>query len=357
MAQKKSARKPVPEITVGHLARMQEIARPAKQPMALIYGNPDPDALASALALKAILDTPERQLTIGYTGAVGRPENASMIRQLKIPAVPVTEAEAAKADLVAMVDSQPQFYKDFTLPRCDIVIDHHPMLLEREVPLADIRPGYLSTSSIMTEYMRASHTRLTKRLASALYYGIKVDSRHFLDLSPGDVEAIRWLRGTADRDIVKRIEFSQFSEQALDYFSIALVRKRFEKGVIFSHLGPVPATDVCVQVADFLIRVERVTWALVTGVVGDTLVIVFRNDGMKKDAGTLARKAFGEVGSAGGHRSMGRAEIKQSALPEGLLLTDDCGVEIYVLGALARANPVFGAVLRSFKKACGKPGR
>jgi len=354
MPAKKNGKKNIPEITVGYLADMQRIAESAKAPLILIYGNPDPDALASALALKTILDTPERRFTIGYTGVVGRPENASMIRQLNIPARPVTETDVDRADLIAMVDSQPQFFKGFALPRCDIVIDHHPMLLEREVPLADIRPGYLSTSSIMTEYIRASHKRLTKRVASALYYGIKVDSRHFLDLSPGDVEAIRWLRGTADRDIVRRIEFSQFSEQALDYFSIALVRKRFEKGVIFSHLGPVPATDVCVQIADFLIRVEQVAWALVTGVVGDTLVIVFRNDGMKKDAGTLARKAFGEIGSAGGHKSMGRAEIKQVSLPGGLLLTDDCGVELFVLGSLARANTVFGAVLRSCKKACGK---
>jgi nanoRNase/pAp phosphatase (c-di-AMP/oligoRNAs hydrolase) len=357
MPAKKNGKKAIPENTTRCLAEMQKLAESAKNPLVLIYGNPDPDALASALALKIILDTSDRKLTIGYTGVVGRPENASMIRQLKIPAVPVTEPDIEKVDLVALVDAQPQFFKGFALPRCDIVIDHHPMLLDREVPLADIRPGYLSTSSIMTEYMRAAHKRLTKRVASALYYGIKVDSRHFLDLSPGDVEAIRWLRGTADRDIVRRIEFSQFSEQALDYFSIALVRKRFERGVIFSHLGPVPATDVCVQVADFLIRVEQVSWALVTGVVGDTLVVVFRNDGMKKDAGTLARKAFGEIGSAGGHKSMGRAEIKQASLPEGLMLTDDCGVELFVLGSLARANTVFSAVLRSCKKSCGKPRR
>jgi len=356
MPGRKTPKKP-PEVAALHLDEMLRLAAIAKNPVVLIYGNPDPDALASALALKTILDAPERDFTIAYTGAVGRPENASMIRYLKIPAAPLTKEQLDGADLIALVDSQPQFFKGMELPRCDIVIDHHPMLLDREVPVADISPAYLSASSIMTEYIRASGRRLTKRLASALYYGIKVDSRHFFDLSPGDVEAIKWLRGTADRDIVKRIEFSQFSEEALDYFNIALVRRRYEKGVIFSHLGPVPFMDVCVQVADFLIRVEKVAWALVTGVVGDSLVIVFRNDGMKKDAGTLARKAFGDVGSAGGHKSMGRAEIKQPGLPEGLLLTDDRGVVNYVLGSLAKINKSFGPILRSFKKSCGKPCR
>jgi len=332
------------------LAEMLAVAEGARLIRAIIYGNPDPDALASALALKAILEAPERRVEINYTGAVGRPENASMIRHLRIKAGPVTEEEAKDADLVALVDAQPQFFMDFTLPRCDIVIDHHPLLLDREVAFADIRPGYVATSSIMTEYLRAAKVRLTKRLASALYYGVRVDSRHFMvDLGPGDVEAMRWLREKADRDIVRRIEFSQFSKDTLDYFSIALVRRRFSSGVMFAHLGPVPMSDVCVQVADFLIRVERVEWALVTGAVHDTLVVVFRNDGLKKDAGHLSRTAFGELGSAGGHKSMGRAEVNQRNLPAGLLLTDNTGVERFVLDKLAAANPAFGPLARSVR--------
>ena len=92
---------------------------------------------------------------------------------------------------------------------------------------------------------------------------------------------------------------------------------------------------MCVQVADFLIRVEHVEWAVVTGIVGDTLIVVFRNDGLKKDAGYLARTAFDSIGSAGGHLSMGRAEIQQGNLPEGTRLTDNSGIERFVLGSLA----------------------
>ena len=162
------------------------------------------------------------------------------------------------------------------------------------------------------------------------------------------MEAIRWLRSKADLDIVQQIEFSQFSREGLDYFSIALVRRHFLKGVMFSHLGPVPFFDVCVQVADFFIRVENVSWALVSGVVGNTLVVIFRNDGVKKDAGYLARTAFGHIGSAGGHESMGRAEIRQDALPRELLLSDNRGIEEFVLSSLAKIDPVFLRVLKSF---------
>ncbi|MBI5190825.1 MAG: DHH family phosphoesterase [Nitrospirae bacterium] len=332
------------------LAELRETLSGVHRVRVMIYANPDPDALASALAFKVMFETDRREVLIGYTGAVGRPENASMIRHLDIPAKPVSEEEAADAEIIVVVDAQPQFFKDFVLPRCDIVIDHHPVHLEDDVHFRDIRPQYMATSSIMTEYMRAAGTRLTRRLASALFYGIKTDSRHFMtDMSPGDVEAVKWLRTKADRDIVSSIEFSQFSRDSLDYFSIALVRRRFVRGVMFSHLGPVPAFDVCVQVADFLIRVEHVEWALVTGVVADTLVVVFRNDGLKKEAGHLARTAFDHVGSAGGHKSMGRAEIRQSGLPKGLLLTDNTGIEVFVLESLAKVDPTFLPILRLVK--------
>jgi nanoRNase/pAp phosphatase (c-di-AMP/oligoRNAs hydrolase) len=333
------------------LERLREVCDSAKDVYVIIYSNPDPDALASALALKKILETQKRKVNIGYTGAIGRPENASMIRQLKIPASPASELKAAQSDIIALVDSQPQFFADFNLPRCDIVIDHHPIPDRIPAGFADIRPNYQSTSSIMTEYLKAAGVRLTRSLASALFYGIKTDTRHFMgEMGHGDVEAVRWLRNKADRDIVKQIEFSQFSREGLDYFTIALVRRRFVKGVMFSHLGPVPFFDVCVQVADFFIRVENVSWAMVTGVVGDTLVIVFRNDGIKKDAGFLARSAFGGIGSAGGHKSMGRAEVKQDVLPDGLLLSDNRGVEEFVLASLAKIDPVFLPVLRSLRK-------
>ena len=333
------------------LDRLRQVCASARNVRIIIYANPDPDALASALALKKILESRKCTVGIGYTGAIGRPENASMIRRLKIPAFPVSEEEAGRADTIAIVDSQPQFFKDFNLPRCDIVIDHHPPSDGIQAVFADIRPDYLSTSSIMTEYLRAAGVRLTKNLACALFYGFKTDSRHFMgDMSQGDIEAVRWLREKADKDVVNQIEFSQFSREGLDYFSIGLVRRRFLNGVMFSHLGPVPFFDVCVQVADFFIRVENVSWALVSGVVGDTLVVVFRNDGIKKDAGYLARKTFGGIGSAGGHESMGRAEVKHDALPIGLLLTNNRGIEEFVLGALARVDPVFLPILNSFKE-------
>ncbi|MGO9580442.1 MAG: phosphoethanolamine methyltransferase, partial [Desulfobaccales bacterium] len=36
---------------------------------------------------------------------------------------------------------------------------------------------------------------------------------------------------------------------------------------------------------------------------------IFRNDGLRKNAGRLALQAFGKLGSAGGHAASARAEV------------------------------------------------
>ena len=54
---------------------------------------------------------------------------------------------------------------------------------------------------------------------------------------------------------------------------------------------------------------------LVSGLHNDKLVVVFRCDGYRKNAGKLAKKMFGQYGSAGGHREAARAEVPIKSLP------------------------------------------
>jgi nanoRNase/pAp phosphatase (c-di-AMP/oligoRNAs hydrolase) len=71
----------------------------------------------------------------------------------------------------------------------------------------------------------------------------------------------------------------------------------------------VESADVCVQVADFHLRIINVYYVIIAGIVKDRLIIVFRGDGYRQDCGSIAIKAFGDIGSAGGHRSAARVEI------------------------------------------------
>ena len=78
---------------------------------------------------------------------------------------------------------------------------------------------------------------------------------------------------------------------------------------LFAHVGRVRNPDILVIIADFFNRVHEVSWVFVSGIHGERLVVIFRCDGYKKNAGTLAAKTFGELGVAGGHREAARAEV------------------------------------------------
>ncbi len=332
------------------LKKLYSIVQGSKNAIILLYGNPDPDGLASAWALKEIFSSWGILSQIGYTGEVGRLQNAAMIQSLKIPAQSFQKEWLAHHQILATVDAQPLFFKGMDLPPFQVVIDHHPGKVERTTPFVDIRPKCLATASILTEYLRASDLTISKKMATALLYGIITDSRgQRKSASSTDLEALGQLEKIADRNLLRRIEFSQYSLADLEYFSIALLRLRHAGNVLYSHIGSTPYTDVCVQVADFLIHVKEATWALVTGVVKNKLVIVFRCDGYKKHAGKVAAQTFGALGSAGGHTTMGRAEISSQNLPKEINLTQNEKLQEFVVGALAKNDPAFRPLQRQLK--------
>ena len=73
----------------------------------LIVINADPDAMASAMALKRIMSHRTGKVTIARINEISRPDNLAMIRYLRIPMLPLTDKLKASYSHFAMVDSQP----------------------------------------------------------------------------------------------------------------------------------------------------------------------------------------------------------------------------------------------------------
>jgi nanoRNase/pAp phosphatase (c-di-AMP/oligoRNAs hydrolase) len=322
------------------LELLRAVAAKGERLLVALYQNPDPDALGSALALRRLVCRKRESCTIAYTGEIGRPENAAMIRFLRIPVVPFEEHMLQSHDLHAIVDAQPSFFKEHAILRdlrFNIVIDHHPRQKGYGADFVDVRPSYGSTSTIMTEYLRQSRVRVTATLATALYYGLETDTASLQRIATdADISAFRYLRSRVNMQIIRAVEQSHFPLNMLDHFGAAIVRKRVTGEIIYSHLGGVEVADIPAQVADFFISVYEIGWAIVSAVVGEMLVVVLRSDGYKKDAGRLASAAYGEVGSAGGHRTMARAEIPLSALQQTKPGPPGESLEKYVLQALAK---------------------
>jgi nanoRNase/pAp phosphatase (c-di-AMP/oligoRNAs hydrolase) len=216
-----------------------------------------------------------------------------------------------------MVDVQPSFLGE-RFDEVDLVIDHHPVERPIRARIKDVRPSYGATSTILVEYLRALDQKIPQRLATALLYGIKSDT---LGLERGgskaDLEAFAFLYTLANHNALRRIERPELSEVALDVLAQGLAKRQILKGVFFSHLGTLPTADQIPQFADFGLQAEGVEWSVVSGVVGAELHISVRNVGYVKSAGDVTRAAFGDLGSAGGHRTMAKAVLPLRDLLKG----------------------------------------
>ena len=98
----------------------------------------------------------------------------------------------------------------------------------------------------------------------------------------------------------------------------------------FQLLGQVRHPDICVSIADFFMKIHDIAWAIVSGIYQGRLVIIVRNDGIRKDAGKLLAVKFGQLGSAGGHKAMARAEIPVENLAGHVDHTDDKAVARWI---------------------------
>lgn len=297
---------------LASLKRVEQLAargRAARAPLILMYGDPDPDAIGAALGLSALWQRSGAHPTIRYTGEVRRYQNRLLLNWLKQPITQATPDEITTSDLIAVVDCQPGFWK-VDRPAAHVVIDHHPRHPDTDAEYVDVRPEYGSTSTILTEYLTVSDTPIDRRLATALLYGLQSDTDDLQrNAGPADIRAYDLLLSRSDRNFLARLHKSQVPLDLLDYVAWGITHRVHYDDVFIVHFGSVPTPDVLVQTADLLLLTCGINWVVCAGVHDDRLIAVFRGDGHHQDVGKRAALAFAKLGSAGGHRTMGRAEV------------------------------------------------
>lgn len=304
-------------VTRARVDRVRRHFERAEHVLIMVQDDPDPDALASALALRTLLGRTRAGATIATFGSIGRPENRAMARILDIEVEHIAPRVVEQFDRVAMVDTQPSFFEE-RLPEVDLVMDHHPEPVPVRARIKDVRPGYGATATILTEYLRAAEVKISARLATALLYGIKADTLHLeRGATRSDMEAFAYLHGLANHSALRRIERPELPAAALDRLAAAIAHRHVVNGVLFAHLGEMPYRELAAQFAELLLQVEGTEWTVVSGTVTGELHVSVRNVGYVRSAGEVVRQAFGDLGSAGGHRAMAKAVIPLVAWPAG----------------------------------------
>ena len=289
------------------LAKLQELLN--KNERWLILINADPDALASAMALKRILAGRVEQVAIAHVNEITRPDNLAMIRGLgqacfNFPQGRQFFNHIKHADR-AVVAVQNAHRSDADGNLAVVTVDAIGLN-------SDSRGGLASVRAVLQAGLGL---RPGKLLATALLYGIKTDTQSFeREFHDNDMKAFRYLSKFYNKPLLHKIIRSEFRLEWLKYFTQAFRKMRVTGKTITIFMGKVDSSDILVVLADFFLRVHGLSTTMISGISDDKLVIVFRGDGLRRDMGKFAKRLFRDVGSAGGHKSMARAEIPMEKL-------------------------------------------
>ena len=296
-------------------ARVQQYQRylsDADRILILLHNEPDPDAMASGLALRTVLHRTRTTAVIAALEGVTRPENLRMANLLDIHVETITQRAIGEFDRVCMVDVQPHYFPG--LDRVDLVIDHHPEQHGYNAVFKDIREDFGSTCTILTEHLRAIDASISERTATAMLYAIKSDTLFFnRQANRCDIEAFSYLYPLADANLIRKMEGAEITAERLQLITKATQNGRMVEQIFSVFLGEVPRDDAIPYVADFFLQLEDVRWTLVSGIVNGSFVMSVRNLGYSKNAGDFVRRYFVDIGSAGGHRAMAKAVVPLEA--------------------------------------------
>jgi len=302
-------------IDQNRLARLRSVIG-AGPVLILTHDNPDPDGLASGKALgtlfKLAWGIPSRLV---YSGLVARAENRAMLSHL----TPEWEHADVLSDLerhsaVALVDTQPEAGNN-SLPESyvpHVVIDHHQPVRAalKAVPYTDVRPEMGATASLAYQHLEAAGIEPDATLATAMFYGLQVDTRGLSrGTSPADemiyVKLLDWL----DRRRLIQVEQAGLPPDYFRAFSRALQAARIHGQAIVAYLGPMHRPDLMAEIADLLIRLDSARSALCMGSYGDTLHLSLRTVPLGRDAGMVIQEVVVPPGKAGGHGTMAGGQI------------------------------------------------
>lgn len=278
----------------------------------IVHDNPDPDAISSAMGLKEIANSVDVKAEIIYKGIIGHHENKAFVNLLDIEMDNSKDFKASDYKKIALIESSIPGLNNPLTPgtKVSIVIDHHQANMEDvEAEYIDIRQNLGATATIMTKYLQELEIPIKTELATALLYGIKVDTDDFRrNTDPADMTAAAFLFPLANHDILNRIETPSKSTESIDILGEAIKNRQIKGSYLISNVGTIRDRDTLAQAADYLLMLEGITTTLVFGLGEDTIYISGRSRDDRINIGKILADAFG-ADKAGGHAMLAGAQI------------------------------------------------
>ncbi len=302
-------------ISQDHIMRIQQIVT-AGPVLITTHDNPDPDALASGVAIELLIRQKWGIATkLIYSGDVGRAENHAILKLLTPEWEHVdTWGDFSQFSSVIYVDCQPGSRNFLPVSEnvATIVIDHHYPIVERTLKAAfsDIRTDIGSTTTMIYQYLDAAGISINPIVATAMFFGLRADTNGLsrgASLEDGIVY-IKLLE-QLDRKLLHKVETAGLAHEYYRAFYRGLQDARVYGKAIIADLGEIHRPDLAAELVDWLFRYEHVHMALCSGIYKQNIHFSIRTDMLDLDAGILVQNVIFPPGSAGGHGIMAGGQI------------------------------------------------
>jgi len=317
--------------TKQELERLLDLVKGKRKILIVCHENPDPDTIAAAFGLRYIFRKARGVSSIiTYSGIIGRAENQSMVRLLGIDMVPFSDISPKNYSVIALVDCQP-YTGNVSLPksaRPSIVIDHHPLRKSTlRADYIDVRKDVGSTSTIITQYIRNLNLDVDRKVATALFYGIKSDTRDLgRQTTDADIRTSVFLFPFIMQKKLSKIEHPQLpKEYFVELFSV-LNNVKIYRDVVVAKVEMLTWPEIIGEIADELIQMEGIKWCFCYGKHNGSILYSIRTVKSRYMAGVLAHKISQGIGTGGGHETFAGGKVdlnnvsKKVKDPEDLIL-------------------------------------
>lgn len=282
------------------------------------HNFPDPDAIASAFGIQKFLRYHGIESTICYNGNVDKISVLKMLDNFNIQMYPYDELDIDEKDYVLLVDGQKYNANLTDIPGNEVAcIDHHPTVKTCDYLYQDIRIVG-ACASLVAEYFYVSHTPIDEETASALMYGIRMDTDSFgRGVNRLDIQMFEYLFDHARVPLVDRMVNDNIELADLRAYGAAI-----ENIQIFGNTGiayiPFDCQDALVaMISDFILKLEAVTISVVYAEKHGGLKFSVRSEEEDVHAGNLIASALEGYGEGGGHFEMAGGFIPKESRVKG----------------------------------------
>jgi len=271
------------------------------------HNFPDPDAIASAYGLQTLFKHFGITSTIIYVGRIDKISTTKMIDTFNIELLSHESVadRLKKDDYIICVDSQKNAGNILDVTGEEIAaIDHHPTFVQVDYKYFDQRIVG-SCATIITGYFRDLGIAPDRNTATALLYGIKMDTLQFVrGVTLEDIDAFKFLFDYIDSDTLLKLEGNNMEYKDLQAYGAAIENIQIYGVAGFSRVEFACPDALIAILSDFILSLIEVEVAIVYSEREDGVKFSIRSERKSVNAGAVAKKALEGIGSGGGHAAM-----------------------------------------------------